>query len=75
MYGVGHRVVWYMVMDVLEECSGSIFIGSQMMVAVWPDRNLGTHQSDYTIPLTWKTIILNLNILHFPCIVSLSQNN
>jgi hypothetical protein len=26
-------------------------------------------------PITRKTVILNLNILHLPCIVSLLQNN
>jgi hypothetical protein len=34
--GLGHRVVWYMVMNVLEEHSGSVFTGSRME-AVCPD--------------------------------------
>ena len=48
--GFGHRIVWYMVMNVLEEHSVSIFTGHQEMEAVFPDRNLITCQSDYTIP-------------------------
>jgi hypothetical protein len=48
--GLGHRVVWYMVMNALEEHCGSVFIGGRKMEAVCPDRNLGTHQSDYTVP-------------------------
>jgi hypothetical protein len=48
--GLGHHVVRYVVMNVLEEHSGSVFTGSQMMEAVCPDRNLGTPQSDYTVP-------------------------
>jgi hypothetical protein len=47
--GLGHRVVWYMVMNVLEEHSGSVFTGSRKTEAVYPDRNLDTHQSDYTV--------------------------
>jgi len=35
--GFGHRVVWYMVMNVLEEHSVSIFTGHQKMEAVFPD--------------------------------------
>jgi hypothetical protein len=41
--GLGHSVVWYMVMNVLEAGSGSVFTGSQLMGAVYPDQNLGTH--------------------------------
>jgi hypothetical protein len=48
--GLGHRVVCYMVVNVLEEHSGSVFTGSQKLEAVRPDRNLGTHQLDYTVP-------------------------
>jgi hypothetical protein len=48
--GLGHRIVWYMVMNVLEEHSGSIFTGCQNMEAVCPDRNLSNHQSDYMAP-------------------------
>jgi hypothetical protein len=47
--GLGHRVVSYMVMNVLEEQSGSVFTGCRKMEAVCPERNLGTHQSDYTV--------------------------
>jgi hypothetical protein len=43
--GLGHRVVWYKVMNVLEEHSGSLFTGSWKMAAVCPDRNLGTHHT------------------------------
>jgi hypothetical protein len=45
---LGHRVVWYMVMNVLEEYSGSVFTGNQKMEAVYPEQNLGTHRLDYT---------------------------
>jgi hypothetical protein len=48
--GLGHHVVWYMVINAFEEHSRSVFTGSQKMEAVCPDRNLGTHQSDYTVP-------------------------
>jgi hypothetical protein len=48
--GLGHHVLWYMAMNVLEEHSGSVFTGSMKMEAACPDRNLGTHQSDYTVP-------------------------
>jgi hypothetical protein len=47
---VRYRVVWYIVMNVLEEHSGSVFTGSQKMEAVCPDRNPGTHHPDYTVP-------------------------
>jgi hypothetical protein len=47
----GHLVLWYMVMNVLDEYfSGSVFIGCQKMEAVFPDQNLGNFQSDYTVP-------------------------
>jgi hypothetical protein len=48
--GLGHRVVWYTVLNVLEEQSVSVFAGSQKMEAVRTDRNVGTHQPDYTAP-------------------------
>jgi hypothetical protein len=35
--GLGHRVVWYMVMNVLEEHFGSVFTASLKMEAVCPD--------------------------------------
>jgi len=44
------HVVWYMVMNILEEYSESVFTGHQKMDAVCPDRNLSTHQSDYMVP-------------------------
>jgi hypothetical protein len=65
--GLGHLVVYYMVMNVLEEHSGSVFTGSRKIESVCPDRILGTHQSDYTV--------LNPNILHFPCFILLLHNN
>jgi hypothetical protein len=48
--GLGHRIVWYMVMNVLGEHSGCVFTGSRKMEAVYPDQNLSTHQSDYMVP-------------------------
>jgi hypothetical protein len=48
--GFGHRIVWYMVMDVLEEHLESVFTGCQEMEAVFPDQNLSTHQSVYIVP-------------------------
>ena len=48
--GFGHCIVWYIVMNVLEEHSGSIFAGHQEMEAAFPDQNLSTHQSVYTVP-------------------------
>jgi hypothetical protein len=41
--GLGHRVVWYMVMNVLEEHSGSVFACTLTMEAVCLDQNLDTH--------------------------------
>jgi nitrate/TMAO reductase-like tetraheme cytochrome c subunit len=38
-----------MVMNVLEEYSGSVFTGNQKVEAVCPDRNLSMHHSDYTV--------------------------
>jgi hypothetical protein len=35
--GLEHHVGWYMVMNVLEECSGSVFTGSRKMEAVCRD--------------------------------------
>jgi len=49
--GFGHHIVWYMVMNVLEEhFSVSVFIVCQKMEAVFPDQNLSTHQSVYMVP-------------------------
>ena len=36
--GLGHRIVWYMVMNVLEEHSGSVFTVHLKMEAVCCDR-------------------------------------
>jgi hypothetical protein len=44
--GLGHHAVWYMVMNVLEEHSGSVFTGSWKMDAGCPAQN----QPDYTVP-------------------------
>jgi hypothetical protein len=43
--GLGHRVVWYMVMNVLGGLSGTVFIGRWKLKAVCLVRNLGTHQT------------------------------
>jgi len=48
--GLGHCIVWCIVVNVLEELSGCIFTGRRKMDAACPDRNFGTHQSDYTVP-------------------------
>jgi hypothetical protein len=40
---LGRRVVWYMVMNVLEEQSMCIFAARKKMDGVRPDRNRGTH--------------------------------
>jgi hypothetical protein len=48
--GLGHCIVWHIVMNVLEELSGCIFTGRRKMDAACPDRNFGTHQSDYVAP-------------------------
>jgi len=52
--GFGHHVVWYLVMNVLEEHSGSLFTGCKKMDAVFPDQNLSTHQSVSTVPKPGK---------------------
>jgi hypothetical protein len=46
---LGPPVVWYMVMNVLEEHSGCVFTGSRKLEVVCPDQNLGTHEADYTV--------------------------
>jgi hypothetical protein len=38
--GLGHWLVWYMVMSFLEDHSGYICKGHQMMEAACPDQNL-----------------------------------
>jgi hypothetical protein len=48
--GLGHHVVWYTVMNVLEEHCVFVFTGSRKMEAVCSDQNFSTHQSDYTVP-------------------------
>jgi hypothetical protein len=45
--GLGYCVVWYMVMNVLYECSVSVLTGSRKMKTLCAEGNLGTHQSDY----------------------------
>ena len=47
---LGCCVVQCMIIHVFEEYSGPVFLGRQKMVAVCSDRNLGTHQSHYTVP-------------------------
>jgi hypothetical protein len=48
--GLGHRIVRYMVMNVLVKHSGSVFTGHQKMDVGCPDQNLGIHPPDYMIP-------------------------
>jgi hypothetical protein len=48
--GLCHRIVSYVVMNVLVEHSGSVFTGRRKMEAVCTDRNFGTPQSDYRVP-------------------------
>jgi hypothetical protein len=43
--------LFHVVINVLQEHSGSVFTGSWKIQAVCPDQNLGTHQSDYMGPL------------------------
>jgi hypothetical protein len=66
--GLGRRIVWYMVMNVLEEHSESIFTALEKT-----DEYALTETMVPTNLITWivtqKTIIMNLNILHFSCIV------
>jgi len=57
-----------MVMDVLEEHSGSVYMGHQMMEALGPGQIACADHLNCAVP---KTTILNLNITHFSCIVSL----
>jgi hypothetical protein len=66
--GIEHCVVWYMVMNVLEQDSVSVFTGRQYDLIETSVPTSQATQSDNS-----KTIILNLNILHFSCIVSLTQ--
>jgi hypothetical protein len=48
--GLGHHAAWYMVLNVLEKHSGSVFTDGQKIEAVCPDQNPGTHQSHHTVP-------------------------
>jgi len=48
--GLGHWLVWYTVMSLLEEYSGYICTGHYMMEAACPDQSLSTHWSDYVVP-------------------------
>jgi len=66
-----HCVVWERTVYSLEEHSRSSFTGHVKMEAVCPDQNRSTHKQDYMVP-TQKTIIWDLNNVHFPSIVSLS---
>jgi hypothetical protein len=66
-----HYVVWDRTVYGLEEHSGSIFTLHVKMQAVCLDQNRTMHQQDYMVP-TQKTIIWDLNNVHFPSIVSLS---
>jgi hypothetical protein len=52
--GLGHRIVLYVVMNVIVKHSGSVFTGHQKMDAGCPDQNLGIHQSDYVIPYSGR---------------------
>jgi hypothetical protein len=42
--GLGHHIVWYIVLNVFEEHYWPLFMGHPMNEAVCPDRNLGTKQ-------------------------------
>jgi hypothetical protein len=41
--GLGHRIVWYLVMNVLEKHSNCIFTGHQKMETVGPDQVVCAH--------------------------------
>jgi hypothetical protein len=67
--GLGHRVVWYMVMNILEEHSRPVFILSQ------DGHHISWLESWYLqvrmhSPITQSTRILTLNILDFPFFLS-----
>ena len=47
--GLGQHIVWYMVMNVLEEHSGCSFTCWWRMHTKCPDQNLSTHLSDYSV--------------------------
>jgi len=47
--GLGHCIVWHIVVNVLEEISGCIFTGRRKMDAACPDRNFGSHHQ-----ITWS---------------------
>jgi len=46
---LGYCVVQCTIIHVFKEYFGSVFLGRQKMEAVCSDRNLGTHQSHYTV--------------------------
>ena len=51
--------------------SGPNFAGCQNIETVCPDEKLQSPPAELHSPIIWNTTILNLNILYFPCIVSL----
>jgi len=57
-----------MVMNVLEEHLGCFFTGRWKRDTLCPGQKPGTHHSGYTAHNP-EDYILNLNILHFPCIM------
>jgi hypothetical protein len=64
--------VWYILMNVLEE-----HFGSTQVIRKWRQYVL----TEILVPIRWhgsitqNTIILNLNNMHFPCIVTLTLTN
>ena len=64
-----------MVMNVLEGESGSIFTAFQMIMVVCPDGKPLYPSMRLRGPMTRKIAILDLNILHFSCIILLFITN
>jgi hypothetical protein len=63
--GLGQCIVWYMVMNVLEEHSGCSFTCCWRMYTRCPDQNLSTHQSDYSVSEPVRQLwILTFCIFH-----------
>jgi len=65
-------MVWYLVMNVLEEHSSYVYAGHQKQYVL--NENL-VPTNQITQSLTWDTTIMKLNTLHSPCTVSLFITN
>jgi hypothetical protein len=67
--GLGQPVVWYMFMNVLEGESRSIFTAFRMIMVVCPETKPLYPPIRLRGPMSRKIMLLDLNSLHFSCII------